>query len=81
MIESWKRFKVIGPFPSERAGFVVFRIKDVMSGDWERDMAGEIMSYSPLSAANAVADALNAGQDEREASVFGPERREHVSFA
>lgn len=81
MIEGWKRYRVVGPFPSEREGFITFRIRDVMSGDCVRDMAGEIMNHSPLSAAQSVADALSAEHDQRMTEAFGPERRERVSFA
>lgn len=55
----WTRFRIEGPFPSERAGHVVYRIRDTMSGDWERDAAGEIMSFSPLAGAIETRDAMN----------------------
>lgn len=62
---SWDRFKVIGPFPGCRDGHVVFRIKDLMSGDWERDAAGEIMGFSPLSAAIETRDAMNRDAERK----------------
>jgi hypothetical protein len=80
MLDSWQRFKVTGPFPSEREGMVVFRIKDGMSGGYMRDAARQIMHYSPLSSAHEVADALNAEHEQRMTEVFGPERGERVSF-
>lgn len=79
MIESWERFKVTGPLGSEREGFVVYRIKDRMSGDYIRDAAGQIMHYSPLAGAREVAANFNARHERLSLSVF-PERRERVSF-
>jgi hypothetical protein len=76
----WLRFRVAGPFASEREGHVVYRVKDRMSSDYLRDAAGEIMHYSPLGAARDVAQKLNREDEEKLAEMF-PERLERVSFA
>jgi hypothetical protein len=80
MIESWSRFRVAGPFASERDGIVVYRVKDRMSSDYLRDAAGQVMHYSPLGAAVSLAAELNRVDEAKLAEMF-PERLERVSFA
>lgn len=56
-------------------------IRDLMSGGYVRDAAGQIMHHSPEQAAYDVEAALNAQHEQRMTDVFGPERGERVSFA
>lgn len=81
MIEGWQRFKVTGPYPSGEGEGITYRVKDVMSGDYLSMPGGEIIRYDALSDAREAAQSLSAQHEQRAGELFGPERRERVSFA